>query len=150
MLPSTKQSVQRLRCGQQAPRSIPTESVHDRFSVLWRRLGCKRITAPQAALYQRVPVSASITGKNARALTLLLPQVKQVLHSKVSRSFTEYRAIAGKSFIDPRDLTKVSRVDDFVCQSVSTSGTLPALMLTLPCPQAIVLCSFILPQLCTV
>jgi hypothetical protein len=38
----------------------------------------------------------------------MLPQVKQVLHSKVSRSFTEYRAIAGKSFIDPKDLTKVS------------------------------------------
>ena len=67
-----------------------------------------------------VPASASdcihvdITEKMLEHHFYLSPQVKQVLHSKVSRSFTEYRAIAGKSFIDPRDLTKVSRVDEFV------------------------------------
>lgn len=39
----------------------------------------------------------------------LMRQVKQALH--MSRSFTEYRAIAGESFIDPRKLTKV-RISD--------------------------------------
>jgi len=38
-------------------------------------------------------------------------EVKQAL--RMSRSFTEYRAIAGESFIDPRRLTKVSAVFSF-------------------------------------
>ena len=50
-----------------------------------------------------------------------------MLHSKVSRSFTEYRAIAGKSFIDPKNLTKVS--GKHLCQGLRTTGTQPALIL---------------------
>lgn len=58
-------------------------------------------------LLASLPSIISTTDACVDGLAALLLQVKQALHTRVSRSFTEYRAIAGESFIDPKRLTKV-------------------------------------------